>query len=180
MTDVSKEYGGALYLLAEEENAEDLYFKQLMTIKNVFEKNPEYLRLITSPSLSLVEKRSLIEEAFDKKAEDYIVSFFKLLSDRGYFGYIISCIDYFKNVYYQKKNISEGIAKSAYPLNDTEKKSIIKAVEDKLGGGKSVILTFETDESLLGGFLVEIDGKIIDSTLKTKLSGLKEILSKPI
>ena len=46
------------------------------TRKNVFEKNPEYLRLITSPSLSLAEKRGLIEEAFDKKAEDYIVSFF--------------------------------------------------------------------------------------------------------
>ncbi len=180
MADVCKEYGGALYLLSAEEKVEELYFRQLMTIKKVFEENPEYCKLLSSPSLSAEEKKKLIDEAFGAKAEEYIVSFMKLLCDRGYFGYIIGCIDHFKKVYYEKKNISEGIARSAYPLNDFEKKAITKAVEDKLGGGKTVILNFETDESLLGGFFVEIDGKVIDSTLKTKLSDLKEVLSKPV
>ena len=116
MADVCKEYGGALYLLAAEEKAEEIYFKQLMTIKKVFEENPEYQRLLSSPALSSGEKQNLIEQAFGGKAEAYIVSFFKLLSDRGYFQYAIGCIDHFKIVYYQKKNISEGIARSAYPF----------------------------------------------------------------
>ena len=180
MTDVCKEYGGALYILAAEENAEEAYFSQLMTIKEIFEENPQYVRLVSSPALTATEKKELLEKAFEGKTEPYIMSFMKLMIDRGYFGQIIGCIERFKHLYYQKRNIIEGSAKSAYPLNEKEKAVITKAASEKLCDGKTVILSFEVDESLIGGFYVEADGKVMDSTLKSRLSGLKEILSDPL
>jgi F-type H+-transporting ATPase subunit delta len=120
----------------------------------------------------------LVKQAFEGKAHEYIVSFMLLLCDRGYFSYMTGCIDTFKKRYFENFNISQGIVVSAYPLNDEEKEKLQKALEVKANGRK-IILNFSVDESLIGGFFVEMDGKVIDSTLKKKLSGLKDILSKP-
>ena len=87
------------------------------------------------------------------------------------------CIEAYKKTYFEKCNISEGTVKSAYALSEAEKEKLKNAIEAKMGKGKTLILDFVTDESLMGGFLVEIDGNVVDSTLKTKLSDLKKVLS---
>lgn len=177
MADLCKEYGGALYLLAKETGKTAEFFSQLWEIKKLLDENRSYVKLISSPTLSSSEKRDLIEKAFGGKTEEYIVSFMHLLSDRGYFGYVVGCIEHFKTEYYAENNISEGVAISAVQLTDEEKEKIRKAVEAKLENRK-LILHFSVDEALLGGFYVEVDGKVFDSSVKTKLSGLKEELSK--
>ena len=179
MADVCKEYGGALYLLAAETEAEKIYFEQLIKIKGILKENISYVKLLSSPSLGSNEKKALIEQAFGGKIEEYILNFMLLMCERGYFGYMIGCIDHFKKVYFEKRNISEGIVKSAYALSDEEKEAIRKATEKKMSG-KTLILDFLVDKSVLGGFYVEADGKVFDSTVKTKLAGLKNTLSKPI
>ena len=179
MSDVCKEYGGGLYLLAAEAKSKELFFGQLLEIKKIFEENPAYLSLLSSPSVVSSEKRALIEEAFGGRAHEYIVNFMCLMCDRGYFGYINGCIEHFKKVYYEKNNVKEGVVKSAYALSESEKEALSAAVKEKLGG-INLILEYVVDESLLGGFLVEVDGKVMDSTLKTKLAGLKNVLSSPV
>ncbi len=180
MADVCKEYGGGLYLLAAETGSEEVYLKQLLQIKTILDENPDYVRLLSSPAISSSEKRDLITKAFKGKAEEYIVNFMLLMCDMGYFGYVTECIEFFKKTYYEKRNIYEGIVRSAVLLSESEKERIVKALEEKLGGGKTLIMEFYVDESLLGGLYVEVDGKVFDSTVKTKLSGMKNILSKPM
>ena len=177
MADLCKEYGGALYLLAKETGKTAEFFSQLWEIKKLLEDNPSYVKLISSPAMSSFEKRALIEKAFGGKTEEYIVSFMHILSDRNYFSHFIGCVEHYKTAYYAENNISEGIAISAVQLTDEEKEKIRKAVEAKLKN-KKLILNFSVDETLLGGFYVEVDGKVFDSSVKTKLSGLKEELSK--
>jgi F-type H+-transporting ATPase subunit delta len=179
MTEVCKEYGGGLYLLACESDLESVFFEQLMMIKGILEENPAYVKLLSSPSLSSGEKRELVRKAFEGKTHEYIISFMLLLCDRGYFAYMNGCVDVFKKMYFEKCNISEGIVKSAYALCEKEKEKIQNALTSKFGG-KKLMLTYIVDESLLGGFIAEIDGYVVDSTLKTKLGGLKDVLSKPI
>lgn len=178
MDEVCKEYGGGLYLLAAEINSEKVFFDELMALKGVLCENSEYVKLLSSPALSASEKKELVREAFSGKLHEYVVNFMQLLCERGYFASMLGCIDAYKKLYYEKCNITEGTVKSAYALSDSEKERLKTAIEAKLGKGKTLILEFITDESLIGGFLVEIDGNVVDSTIKTKLSGLKNVLSK--
>ncbi len=179
MADVCKEYGGGLYLLAKESGLETAFFDQLMLIKGILVENPSYVKLLSSPSLGSGEKRDLINKAFGGKVHEYILNFMLLMSDRGYFHHMNGCADAFKEMYFENCNISEGVVKSAYPLSEFEKEKLQKALELKFSG-KKLVLNFITDESLIGGFIAEIDGNIVDSTLKTKLSSLKDVLSKPV
>lgn len=55
MTELAKRYGGSLYELAAEENLTDELLQQLRTAVNSIEAEPQYLRLLSTPS---VPKRS--------------------------------------------------------------------------------------------------------------------------
>ena len=54
MTELAKRYGGSLYELAAEENLTDELLQQLRTAVNSIEAEPQYLRLLSTPSLSLI------------------------------------------------------------------------------------------------------------------------------
>ena len=180
MADVCKEYGGGLYLLSSELKQESVFFEELMTIKGILDESPEYVRLLSSPAVGSSERKALIEQAFGGRVHEYILNFMLLLCDRGYFSYMSGCVETFKKTYYEKCNISEGTVKSAYDLSEAEKQKLTEALTKKIGNGKKLILNFVKDESVLGGFLAEIDGIVVDSTLKTKLSSMKNVLSKPV
>ena len=69
------------------------------------------------------------------------------------------------------KGIVKAHITSAAPLNETT----IKTLEEKIKamGGAEVVTTHEVDKSLLGGFTVRIDDKLLDNSVKRKLSLLQ-------
>ena len=83
MTETSKEYSKALFLLASEENCVDEYVEALKKVKVLVEENEEYLELLASPALLLSERMSVIDDAFTKTLPENIVSFIKLLVENG-------------------------------------------------------------------------------------------------
>jgi F-type H+-transporting ATPase subunit delta len=65
---------------------------------------------------------------------------------------------------------------SAVPLKDSEK----KAVEDRLletTDYKSFLMNYEEDASLIGGMVIRIGGRVVDSSVKTKLNNMAKSLA---
>ena len=74
----------------------------------------------------------------------------------------------------QMNRISAAEVRSAVPLSPAEKDKLRKKLE-KLTG-HSVVMTYTEDPSLLGGVVVEVDGKVIDGSVRTKLRQVKEVI----
>ena len=66
---------------------------------------------------------------------------------------------------------------SATPLTDAQTASLRDTL--KAQAGQNVVLATKVDPSLLGGLVVKIGSRMIDSSLKTKLSGLSVVLKAP-
>ena len=64
MTELAKRYGGSLYELAAEENLTDELLQQLRTAVNSIEAEPQYLRLLSTPSVPKRERCALLDKAF--------------------------------------------------------------------------------------------------------------------
>ena len=64
MTEISREYAEALFLLACENKCADEYGKALELIKSVFGENPEYTVFLASRSIPLSERIQALDEAF--------------------------------------------------------------------------------------------------------------------
>ena len=65
MTELAKRYGGSLYELAAEENLTDELLQQLRTAVNSIEAEPQYLRLLSTPSVPKKERCALLDKAFE-------------------------------------------------------------------------------------------------------------------
>jgi len=178
MTQTARLYGGSLYDLAAEEKIADVVMEQMQEIRVIFRENPDYLKLLCEPSVPKAERTKLIDEAFGAQAERYLVNFMKLLCERGILMEYAGCCEEVTRRYNADNNIAEALVTSAVALSEEQ----MAALKDKLEkiSGKKVSLVQKTDASVLAGLRVELEGKLLDGTVQSRLSGLSKKLNEII
>ena len=176
MTEYARVYGGSLYDLAAEEQLTDAIKDELIQIKAIFRENPDYLKLLSEPSIKKEDRTKLIEEAFGGQAERYLVSFMKLLCERGIISELEGCCDEFVRRYNADHNIAEAVVTSAKALNNDQ----LTALKSKLEkvSGKNINIVQKVDESVLAGIKVELEGKQLDGTVTGRLADLSKKLNE--
>ena len=175
MTNASREYTEALFALSSEENCLDEVASSLKLMSDIFGQNPEYSELLSSPAIPIGERIELIDTAFSS-AHEYALSFLKLLSERSLVSIFPECEKDFSNMLASSNSISYATVTTAVELTSDERAKLIAKLE-KLCGNE-VQIEEKTDTSLLGGVVVEIDGKIIDASLRRRLSDVKDVIAK--
>ena len=175
MTDIGKEYGTALFMLACEENEKASYAEALEFIKNIFVEDPQYSELLSSPSIPLKERLSLIDQAFSDAVPEYVISYLKLLCEKGKMPYFMESVDEYNALLDASEHISNARITSAIELTKEEKQKLITKLE-LMEKGK-VHAQYFVDETLLGGLIVEVDGKIMDGSLRHRLHEVKEVMN---
>ncbi len=170
MTNIARVYGSSLFDLALEEGTQQEMYEQLGQIRTLFRENPDYVRLLSEPSIALKQRCEMIDEAFGEGARKYLINFIKLLCERGYLREFAGCCEEFERRYFEANHITRAVASSAVELDEAQQ----KALKDKLEKmtGKTVHLKVVTDPSLIGGLRVEIDGKLLDGTVKSRMTDL--------
>ena len=174
MTQAARVYGESMYELALSEGLSGEILKEMKVIRRLFQENPDYVHLLSEPSISGNERIDLIETAFGKQAERYLVNFIKLLCEKNLLREFGGCCDEYLRCYNQDNGIAEATATSAVPLTEAQAEALKQKLE-KLSG-KKISLSLKTNPSLLGGVRVELEGKELDGTVKGRLDGLSRKL----
>ncbi len=175
MTEHARVYGGSLYDLAVEENLTDAILEDMKAIKDIFRENPEYLRLLSEPSIKVSERTDLIEKAFGESAQRYLVSFLKLLCEKGILGEYEGCLSEYVRRYNADNGIAEAIVTTALPLDASQKEALVKKLEAT--HGKRISLVEKLDPKVVAGVKVEIEGTELDGTVSGRLNGLSRKLN---
>ena len=76
-------YGQSLYDLASSENLADDILCQMQTVRKLFTENPDYVRLLTEPSIPKKQRLALLDEAFGSDMQPYLLNFLKILVENG-------------------------------------------------------------------------------------------------
>ena len=176
MTEYARVYGGSLYDLALEENLTDAILEQMKEVKEIFRENPDYLKLLSEPSIKKTERTDLIEKAFGAEAERYLVNFLKILCERNLLNEYESMVSEFTRRYNADHGIVEAVATSAIELTD-EQKAALKAKLEKVSG-KTVSLITKVNPALVAGLKVELEGVELDGSVSGRLSGISKKLSE--
>lgn len=178
MTEYARVYGGSLYDLAAEEKLTDAIRDELLKVKEIFRENPDYLKLLSEPSIRKDERKKLIEEAFGDKAERYLVSFIKLLCEKGLLNEFEGCVEEYIKRFNADNNIAEAVVTSAVSLDDGQ----LSALKNKLEAlsGKKIYLVNKVDSRVLAGLKVELEGKQLDGTVQGRISEISRKLNETI
>ena len=170
MTELAREYGDGLYLLAEEENLSREFLEQLLSLKSLFREQPDFVRLLGNMSLSKEERVKILDSVLRGQVHPYLLNFLKILCERCALNEYEGCLAAFKALYNQEHGIVEATVTTAVPLDDEQRARLaekLSAMTDK-----TVALNEKIDESLMGGVLLEMNGQRYDNTLKHRLKSI--------
>lgn len=177
MTQQSKEYAEALFMLAGEEGGDKAaYLAGLSTVLQFLESEERYALLLSSPAIPAPERVEAFREAFSSVLPETVLSFLCLLVERGSISLLPECKAHFEGLFLEEKAISPAKVVSAVELTTAEKEHLRAALEKRCG--HQVTVEYAVDGSLLGGITVELDGQLLDGSLRSRLHDVKEVIDK--
>lgn len=171
-TKVARRYNLALYDIASEQKSVDAVKKDFEDIKRTVTGSKELETFLKTPIIKLDKKAAVIDALFKGKVNDLTLKFLSVLSQKNRINILTEIADDFIKLVNDKQGIVTAKIKTAIELSDGEKKSLA----DKLKSytGKDITASYSVDPSIKGGFIAQIDDKIIDASITRQLELLRE------
>ena len=176
MTDTSKSYADALFSLALETGT---VFETLIALKEMRDgiyATEGALDLLASPSIPKDERCAVLEKAFGDVQPEHVMSFVGVLVQHGYIRELNDCVEAYTALHDEHSRLSTAYVTSAVELTKGERAELIEKLSRKFN--RTIHLECAVDTSLLGGLVVQVDGKVIDGSLKHKLQEIKEVMNR--
>ena len=178
MTEAGSVYGQALYDLAFSEGLTSVIRDQLEVLRQSFEAEPEFIRLLRSPALSKKERCQILDDSFRGKVQPYLLNFLKILTEKGYMSHFSDCCVAYRDCYNRDNGILPVKAVTALPLSDDQQKRL----KEKLSAitGKTIDLDMRIEAGVLGGIRLDYDGKRLDDTVSHRLDMIRNVLKNTV
>jgi len=172
---VGSRYAKSLIELAIERNVLDQVEKDMTYFLAVCDASPEFVRVMSNPIIPHPKKKEILKQLFTGKVSDLTLSMFVLITDKQREGYLVSMAHEFASMYRANKGIDLAEVTTAYPLQDDQRQQFINLVTKKTG--KKVELIEKVKPSILGGYILKIEDRMIDESIQNKLTRLKSKLN---
>ena len=173
---LSRRYSKALFELAQESGQEESIGAELERFLATLTESP--LRAVLSnPAFDLeIRKKILLEVGIKLQLSAATEHFLALLLDRERLTFVPSIVGSYRHLLNQAKGRVEAKVVAARPLGST----VIEQLRDSLRrlSGKEVILQEHGDPELIGGLVVEFEGKIYDGSVRTQLEKMKQRIAR--
>ena len=168
---ISDRYASALYDLSAEKNIVDFVLDDLIFLQKCIQENKDLKLLVKSPLIISSDKLNIFEKILSKKKSDELTNtFLKVISSNKRFAKLSSIITQFININSQKRGDILADITSAEELSDSQKIEIKEQLKSILGNKLS--LNFNVDRKIIGGLIVKVGSKMVDSSLATKINKL--------
>jgi F-type H+-transporting ATPase subunit delta len=172
---VASRYAKSLLTLAQEKNLVEEFKKDFALYIEVFHQNHDFNLLMHSPIVKKGKKAAIVKQIFEGKVSEPMLSFFTLIIKKGRESGLDEISIEFLKQYDLLKSIQKATVISASPLTAESRKQIQQIVAEK--SAKTVELTEQVDESLIGGFILKIGDIQIDNSIQAQLRKIKNSIS---
>ncbi len=176
MSNLSKTYANALFELSLEENIADEVLCQSKEIKELLLQNPEFIKLLDTPTIPKEEKVRVADKTFGDSVNKNLLNFMKVMIERKNANELLHSIDDFEVLYNKHYGIEKAVAITAVPMSEEMKNKLCEKLAKVTG--EKIILTNKVDPSVIGGVVLEFSDKQYNDSIANKLSELKVRLKK--
>jgi F-type H+-transporting ATPase subunit delta len=174
---VAERYAGSLFELALQSNSVAKVEADLNSFAKMLDDSADLTRLINSPVFSSEDQAKAIAAIADKAGITGLTgNFLRVVARNRRLFAVPGMIKAFRQIAAEQRGETSAEVTSAHELTaaqQTELKATLKSV-----AGKDVAISVTVDPSLLGGLIVKMGSRQIDTSLKTKLNSLKLALKE--
>ncbi|MPZ75935.1 MAG: ATP synthase F1 subunit delta [Deltaproteobacteria bacterium] len=173
---LSRRYSKALFQLAREAGQEESTGDELERGVSAYNQSP-LQTVLSNPAFALESRKKILIQVSKSLQLSLIVEhFLALLLERDRLDYLPSIVASYRRMINEAKGFVEAkIVATA---------SLEAAVTERLRGslrrlsGKEVIVHEESDPQLMGGLIVELEGKVYDGSVRTQLEKMKQRIAR--
>ena len=170
-------YGDALFELAVEEDRVDVFYDEVRFLLQVLDENKDFMAMMTHPQIPQEEKLKTVDAIFKGKISDEMIGLMRMIVEKGHFSDIKRVFLYFSDRVKEYKHIGVAFVSTPMELTKDQKDSIEKRLLETTDY-KSFEMDYKVDEGLIGGMVIRIGDRVVDSSIKTKLYNLSRELSR--
>jgi len=171
-TGLAGRYALAIFQLAQEERSVEAVAADFTTLKQLMAESQVLTRLIRAPVFSREEQAAGMNGVLNRmEAAPLTRRFILLLASKRRLFALADIIRAYASLVAKQKGEMSAQVTSARPLSDDETAELKSVLKSKTS--KDVALETRVDPSLLGGLIVKVGSRMIDSSLRTKLNGLR-------
>jgi F-type H+-transporting ATPase subunit delta len=174
MESVASRYALALFKLAETKPQQARLLEQVLTCQSLLKRDGDWFLFLKNPFFTVNQKHAFLDQSFSLGTWDMFNPFLKILLKNHRIQRLPEILIEALHLCEDALAIKQGILYVASPLSTTQRTAITEALSKQL----NIQLTLEEhkDPTLLGGFRVEIDGKVYDASVMGKLEALQRHL----
>ena len=170
-------YATALFELARETNAIDAVKADLDRFDALIAESPDLLRLVRSPVFSADEQLAALAAVLRRAGIGGLAEkFLKLVTANRRLFAVRDMIRGFRDLVAEHRGEATAEVTVAEPLKDAH----VAALKDALKAvsGKDVALAVKVDPAILGGLIVKLGSRMVDTSLRTKLNAIRHAMKE--
>jgi F-type H+-transporting ATPase subunit delta len=172
---VAKRYAQAVFDLATEAGAQDVWLDDLTTLANVAE-DPVAGEFVASPNVSTARKREVIDQLLPGESKQFARNLAYMLIERNRFEIAPTMLEVYRDLVLRAQGIAIADVTTAVELTAPERQQ----VRDQLAGivGSQIDLRLHVDPSIIGGLVARIGDQLIDGSVETQLRSMRAALAR--
>ncbi|HKG61195.1 MAG TPA: ATP synthase F1 subunit delta [Pyrinomonadaceae bacterium] len=173
---VARRYATALADVAIERREEREVQKELDQWAQMIESNPQLKEVFANPTVVHDQKRKVLEDLIARtRVRDTTASFLRVLLKNQRLSQLRDIAARYSLVLDERAGLLAGNVTTARPIPEELKKTLHETLSDATG--RTVRLTFDTDEKIIGGLVARIGSTVYDGSVQSHLERLAEGLA---
>ena len=174
---IARRYAKALVQLGSEEGLVDRFRDELSAIGRLFAEHTDLRAAFADPAITLDQKKVMMKDLVIKAAcSELVGNFLLLLVDKNRVASLGQIVQTYETLADDFSGVIRPVIRTAFPLDESQVASIQSALEKKTG--KKVIPQVTVEPGLIGGIVTQIGDIAFDSSVKTQLKRIQDILQK--
>jgi len=166
-------YATALFGLASETNAIDAVQADLERFDALVAESADLLRLVRSPAFSAEAQLQALSAVLDRAGISGLAAkFLKLVTSNRRLFAVRDMIRVFRELVAAHKGEATALVTVAEPLSD-KNLDALKGALKSVTGGKDIDLEMKVEPAIIGGLIVKVGSRMVDTSLRTKLNAIK-------
>lgn len=168
-------YARAIYDYSVKQNIIHQITADFQNLKAFLAKTPELTQYLSNPFISPLQKKETLTKILESQLNSETLKFLLVLTDARRIELLDVIIAGYLDIVYKTAALRIIEVQTAFSFTNSQKRELIKKLKT-MTNAREIRLVFVVDSSLIGGFLIKVDSKIIDLTIKDQLQKLAKHL----
>jgi len=166
-------YAKSLLDLAVEQNQLDAVYADVKLLRTITKSNPDFVSVLKSPVINNEKKQQIINAILDGRICNLTALFIQLLVRKTRESNLPEIVKAFVEQYNTLKDIHHVKITTAFPLSAEGEQVILNKVRSNTSI-QNIELETAVEEELIGGFKLEVGGKLVDASILRDLNDVRK------